>query len=55
MQSGFSNLRSALPMNLKARRLGFKVWSGASLHIRSVVAHRPQSAESGHYGEPDRR
>src|ERR1700745_1281126 len=30
MHSGFSNLRSALPMNLKARRLGFKVGSGAA-------------------------
>src|SRR4051812_6549432 len=29
MHSGFTNLRSALPMNLKARRLGFKIWSGA--------------------------
>jgi glutathione S-transferase len=27
MHSGFSNLRSALPMNLKARHPGFKVWT----------------------------
>ena len=26
MHSGFSNLRSALPMNLKAHYPGFKVW-----------------------------
>jgi glutathione S-transferase len=35
MHSGFSNLRSALPMNLKARRLGFKVWSGSAGRHRS--------------------
>src|SRR5438552_5687744 len=29
MHSGFHNLRSALPMNLKARFPGFSVWSGA--------------------------
>ncbi len=29
MHSGFANLRSALPMNLKARYPGFKVWAGA--------------------------
>ena len=29
MHSGFSNLRSALPMNLKAHYPGFKVWAGA--------------------------
>ncbi len=29
MHSGFANLRSALPMNLKARHTGFKIWSGA--------------------------
>jgi glutathione S-transferase len=37
MHSGFSNLRSALPMNLKARRLGFKVWSGAQADIDRVT------------------
>jgi len=36
MHSGFSNLRSALPMNLKARRLGFKVWSGAQADIDRI-------------------
>jgi glutathione S-transferase len=29
MHSGFANLRSALPMNLKAHYAGFKVWAGA--------------------------
>jgi glutathione S-transferase len=36
MHSGFSNLRSALPMNLKARRYGFKVWSGAQADIDRI-------------------
>ena len=39
MHSGFANLRSALPMNLKARHPGFKVWSGRA------GRHRP------HYGD----
>ena len=33
MHSGFSNLRSALPMNLKAHYAGFKVWAGAQADI----------------------
>lgn len=37
MHSGFSNLRSALPMNLKARRPGFKVWSGAQADIGRIT------------------
>src|SRR5260370_36438545 len=37
MHSGFSDLRSALPMNLKARRLGFKVWSGAQADIDRIT------------------
>ncbi len=37
MHSGFSNLRSALPMNLKVRRLGFRVWSGAQADIDRIV------------------
>ena len=36
MHSGFSNLRSALPMNLKARYPGFKVWAGAQADINRV-------------------
>lgn len=38
MHSGFSNLRSALPMNLKARYPKFKVWAGAQADIDRVTA-----------------
>lgn len=38
MHSGFSNLRSALPMNIKAHYPGFKVWAGAQADIDRVVA-----------------
>jgi glutathione S-transferase len=38
MHSGFSNLRSALPMNLKAHYPGFKVWAGAEADIDRVVS-----------------
>ncbi len=37
MHSGFSNLRSALPMNLKAQYPNFKVWAGAQADIDRVV------------------
>jgi len=37
MHSGFINLRSALPMNLKARYPGFKVWAGAQADIHRVT------------------
>lgn len=37
MNSGFANLRSALPMNLKARHPGFKVWSGALPDIERIT------------------
>ena len=37
MHSGFTNLRSALPMNLKAHHPGFKVWAGAQADIDRVV------------------
>ena len=37
MHSGFANLRSALPMNLKARHEGFKVWAGAQADIDRVT------------------
>src|SRR5215467_15231199 len=37
MHSGFSNLRSALPMNLKAHHPGFKVWAGARADINRIV------------------
>lgn len=38
MHSGFSALRSALPMNIKAHFPGFKVWSRAVADIDRVVA-----------------
>ncbi|MFN4310030.1 MAG: glutathione S-transferase family protein [Ferrovibrio sp.] len=38
MHSGFYNLRSALPMNLKAHYSGFKIWTGAQADIDRVVA-----------------
>ena len=38
MHSGFSNLRSALPMNLKAHFPGFKAWAGARGDIERVTA-----------------
>ena len=36
MHSGFSNLRSALPVNLKAHFPGFKIWSRAQADIDRV-------------------
>ncbi len=38
MHSGFSNLRSALPMNLKAHHPKFKIWAGAQADIDRVTA-----------------
>lgn len=37
MHSGFANLRSALPMNVKAHYPGFKVWAGAQADIDRVT------------------
>ncbi|MFS8978257.1 glutathione S-transferase family protein [Cupriavidus necator] len=37
MHSGFSALRSALPMNLRAHRPGFKVWSRAQGDIDRIT------------------
>jgi glutathione S-transferase len=37
MHSGFANLRSALPMNLKAHYPGFKIWAGAQADIDRVT------------------
>jgi glutathione S-transferase len=37
MHSGFTNLRSALPMNLKSRYPGFKIWAGAQADIDRVA------------------
>jgi glutathione S-transferase len=38
MHSGFSNLRSALPMNLKAHFPNFKVFAGARADIERITA-----------------
>lgn len=38
MHSGFSNLRSALPMNIKGHFPKFRVWSGAKPDIERIVA-----------------
>ena len=48
MHSGFANLRAALPMNLKARHPGFKVWAGAQSDIDRVTRiWRERLAASG--------
>lgn len=50
MHSGFPNLRSALPMNLKAHFPGFKVFSGAQGDIERVGAIWRECLDS--YGGP---
>jgi glutathione S-transferase len=56
MHSGFANLRAALPMNLKARHPGFKVWAGAQSDVGRIAAiWREQLAASGGpflFGDP---
>ncbi len=37
IHSGFVNLRSALPMNLKARHKEFKVWAGAQADVDRIL------------------
>ncbi len=37
MHSGFTNLRSSLPMNLKAHYPGFRIWAGAQADIDRIV------------------
>ena len=37
MHSGFANLRSALPMNIKAHYKDFKIWAGAQADIARVI------------------
>jgi glutathione S-transferase len=37
MHSGFANLRAALPMNVKGRYPGFKVWAGAQQDIDRIA------------------
>jgi glutathione S-transferase len=50
MHSGFANLRSALPMNLKAHYPGFKVWAGAQADIDRVTEIWRECIET--YGGP---
>jgi glutathione S-transferase len=38
MHAGFAHLRSALPMNIKARHRGYKVFSGAQADIDRIIA-----------------
>ncbi|WP_342363035.1 glutathione S-transferase family protein [Terrarubrum flagellatum] len=56
MHSGFANMRSALPMNLKAHYPGFKVWQGAQADIdRIVTIWRDALGKSGGpflFGQP---
>jgi glutathione S-transferase len=51
MHSGFANLRSALPMNLKARHTGFPVWAGAQADVDRILAiwHDCHAAYGGPY------
>jgi glutathione S-transferase len=37
MHGGFYNLRSALPMNLRARYPGYKIWAGAQPDIARII------------------
>jgi glutathione S-transferase len=37
MHSGFSNFRSALPMNIKAHYPDFKVWAGAKADVERIA------------------
>jgi glutathione S-transferase len=50
MHSGFSNLRSALPMNLKGHYPGFKVWAGAQADIERILSIWRECFET--YGGP---
>src|ERR1700687_6477493 len=50
MHSGFSNLRSALPMNVKARFPGFKAWAGARADIDRIVTIWQECLDA--YGGP---
>jgi glutathione S-transferase len=50
MHSGFYNLRSALPMNLKARHKAFKVFSGARPDIERIKAIWSECLDA--YGGP---
>ena len=50
MHSGFYNLRSALPMNLKARHKAFKIYSGARPDVERIRAIWTECLET--YGGP---
>jgi glutathione S-transferase len=50
MHSGFSNLRSALPMNIKAHFPHFKSWAGARGDIERITAIWRECL--GQYGGP---
>jgi len=50
IHSGFVNLRSALPMNLKAKHQDFKVWAGAQADVDRIVAIWAECLEV--YGGP---
>ncbi len=50
MHSGFYNLRSALPMNLKAQHKAFKIFSGARPDIERIKAIWTECLEA--YGGP---
>src|SRR3954467_1443656 len=50
MHSGFANLRGSLPMNLRARHQGFKVWARAQGDIDRVAAIWREALET--YGGP---
>lgn len=50
MNSGFANLRASLPMNLKARFPGHKVWAGAQPDIDRIVEIWSECLEK--YGGP---
>lgn len=50
MHSGFAAMRGALPMNIKARFPGFKVWSRARADIERVLAIWTECLQT--YGGP---
>jgi glutathione S-transferase len=50
MHSGFYNLRSALPMNLKARHTSFKIFSGARPDVERIKTVWAECLEK--YGGP---
>jgi glutathione S-transferase len=50
MHSGFANLRSALPMNMRAHHEDFKVWSGVQADIDRVTMIWDECL--AHYGGP---